>query len=371
MTRPSGTQRGEIFVDRRKVFFFNVGIILLGYVASLILNIFYYKSDYIFTYILTAIFYVVFTIKTWPLFFKTPHLKIFSNGLEIRGLGFREWKDISFRISEEIVFLSTCGFGKADKKIIKNSNPKKYEVDSKRNRLDIYFEFPYFTANISTKKFYNLIISQTLQNKPEAYKKIQKLVDEGDKKTWRTYIFGSEKLTYRNILWNIFILLMVAMIAFPFLNASFFPSASWKSLSNILSIAFSLPLFVFFVYKYRAGKLDLSRASKFKFFQLCLLLTYPAIFYLWFYLIFLSVGKAINLVYGHEVEKVVLVNKQKKADQNEFCLESMELGTGILKNICLQEKDYKNTPKTFNLTVIGKGSWFGLEASKYNIGNYK
>jgi hypothetical protein len=81
----------------------------------------------------------------------------------------------------------------------------------------------------------------------------------------------------------------------------------------------------------------------------------------------LGVGHAYTKYQGEETLLQITASKQKNPDSDEHCLESNELGTGLMKELCIKREHYNSLPDQFEMEVLGKKSWFGFVFEKYRI----
>lgn len=84
----------------------------------------------------------------------------------------------------------------------------------------------------------------------------------------------------------------------------------------------------------------------------------------------LGLGHAYTGTFGKENTFKIVVFKKDNPAHDEHCLESEELKTGFMKEICIQSDDYEKTPQQFDMVVQGRQTWFGFVLEKYAVQNF-
>jgi hypothetical protein len=91
--------RAELFVERRKLVFYNLGALVLAFAVWWALIQFSSQGSKLYDYramvVLVTIVYAVMSVKTWEYFRRSPRLKLYDDGAELDHLGFWGWEDIS------------------------------------------------------------------------------------------------------------------------------------------------------------------------------------------------------------------------------------------------------------------------------------
>lgn len=147
----------------------------------------------------------------------------------------------------------------------------------------------------------------------------------------------------------------------------FFPSEEWMDWATpmvwILTFSFSGIYF----WAYATGKIKLKEGQK-KISPFILFGVLPLfLFFIFLAAIPIGAGRAYTLLYGAPGEKTIYVSKSEHSNRNKKCLQSKQLGTGMLREFCIKEQHYKLINDGDKMVVYGKVSWFGIVIERYNI----
>ena len=177
--------RTELYADRRKLLIYNAVVFMISYAAWLGLA---FLNPVLYTpkagFLLTATFYVIYTNKTWPLLIKSPHLKVYDDGIRFDDLGFWKWDEIGGVFDgDKHAFRLKCK-GKNVPKKLRKTSVRSYTYDSNAEIVFIGYNFPTFVTNISPKEFYKALYRYAPKDKKTKSGPLARKI------TWRTLLWG-------------------------------------------------------------------------------------------------------------------------------------------------------------------------------------
>lgn len=344
----------ELYIDKKRLLFINFVFLVLSYLLAMFVDYFFNEIGTRYILITAPLIYAVLTYSTWPFFFKTPHLKITPNGLEVRGLGYRDWISIKTGIVGRTIWVAYDGIPSSPTFDPKKIYCKKYREDKKTNRVFVTFWFPYASTNMCLKEFFKHIDRQSIQET------LERFFARHRKLTWRTHILGSEKPTFAQVTFNLLLMVYVVFFGYGFYAHSFFPSEIWGFISRVICWSLTSILSIFMVRAYISGKANFSHISKRKGFRIIALMMMPVPVFMMLWIGCLGAGKLAGEVWGTQQERVISVNKRSNDGYSEACLESDDLDTNMFQTICVKRPLYKKLPRRSRLKAHGTVSWFGF-----------
>lgn len=367
---PENSVRSEIYVDKRKLILYNIGIFLASFLIVPVLLYAKFDGNVIALAYMSLIAYMAFSCRSWVFFKKSLHLKIYDNGLEIKGLGFWLWEDVScdfhFRPRSGLGFLLNSK-GRDFEKKPKNIASSFYFFDKETDDLKIKFQFPSdYITNMSWIVFYKELERRLSERKTAPENAKQKKILW----TWRTLVFGAEKITLRRFFWVSLSLIALSVALLGMILKSFFPLPPYKIYFELSLIILTLVTTLAFFCGVSRGKIKLNKNGDKKISGLVFVLL-PVLFYTGFLFFFLGAGHLYTDFYGVSSKIEILVSDKKirtsKGGSKRYCVESDDVGTGIFKEICVQKSDYDLITEGSVMTLYGKRSELGFVYEKYSL----
>jgi len=355
------TIRTELYADKRKLLIYNIVVLLLSYAAWLGFAFFNpVLYDPTGAFFLIAIFYMMYANRTWSLLKQSPHLKVYDDGIEFDNLGFWKWEGIGGVFDGDQQNFRLICKGRDVPKKSKKTSACSYIYDGDTDIVFVGYKFPMSVTNIPPKEFYKTLYRYAPQKQKTKSGSLAKKI------TWRTLFWGVENPSAKRVLVVILSFIFIGLCFYAMFTRGFFLSDNWKAIIKPLTWVATIAGTSAYYWAYSKGKLKLKSGQK-KMSPLVLVLVPFLIFLLLWTSVSIGIGRAYTELYGMETEKIITVNKKKHEDHDENCLESEDLGTGYMQELCIQRKHYKNISNGSSLKVYGKGSWFGFVFKKYRL----
>lgn len=183
--RPVGPIKAEICANRKDIFVFTIGYSLLFIASLLFINSF---APYLFhfTFIVGAAALMTYVGNRWSTFRGTPYIRLYSNGLEFKGLGFWKWEEIVYHTTLQSRERGRSALSKYSKNSLLQSliallaeldkleffldstrrdMPRswsisgcKYSHDKEKGLAQLSYRFPSGSSNIPMKEFLRRLI---------------------------------------------------------------------------------------------------------------------------------------------------------------------------------------------------------------------
>lgn len=362
-----GLRRATLFVDRRKLALYNIGVMALS-----ILTLWGYlhfitapANMQVIGFGAVAL-YLFMCFETFRYFLKPPRVDLFENGLEIAGVGYFEWAQLR---SISLVPDLTISFLYGNMEVPKSARKigaKKLSYDDTGSILTVEFSFPLFSRNISLKEF-----AATL-NKcgPFAEARQSKVTSAVPvaQSGWKTALFG-ESPTPLSVTLNMSVTIISLLAMYAFIFRNFFPGDEWLSASHIIAAGLSILASSAFLWAYFKKKLKPLIYQGGRGLKLFRLTCIPLLIWvmLWVSITFGFAGAYTRLL-GEESSVQILASKKDGGSTSKACIVTMDkMKTGFLREICLRKEHYNAQPKIFWMTMEGKKSWFGFSFDGYRM----
>lgn len=356
--KPEGLPKAELYPDKAKIFKI-IGAMFLG-VAGVYFFIILFSADpepaSVFTFMaacaaMTTAGYLIRLIH------RAPRLSVYHNGINIRGVGFWDWKETSGTVVQRIPVLYLSLNERDVPKKLKPFRRNTYRYDDENKCLILGLEFPLFCMNMPALDFYKIIL-----NYVSAEQKVYRTLGLNEKPiTWRTYFFGKEEVTTALVIGNFLILLAAALWFYVFLTQRFFPANMWSYSVWIIT----LPGTALYFWNYYKGRIKLRTPSQSRIFRLCLLIFLAALFFMTSWVAgTLGIGQVYTEAFG--ATKTITVTAQKNGSRGgDTCLKLQSYQTSYFPGFCLPSRLLIFQPERFELSLQVKQSWFGIVIYSY------
>jgi hypothetical protein len=353
-----GKLRAELYADKNKFLIGSLISVLFAIISVICAQIFF-EDEVIKNAASVSVSVVVFFLileRAKYIIFKSPHLKLYDQHLEIRDLGVWTLDEIGGHAGEDkIIFTLKCEGRNMPLKVSKKI-AYFYKYYPEKNIVLAGFEFPWRLSNISTHEFHKNVYRYA----PGDHKKPEHLHRKSlERKTWKTWLLGGENPSRKDWIKNI--LIYIAIILFGYImfgKHNFFPSSQWKSISSVITYILIILGSALYYYAYWKGKIKLAENTG-RISRWASLLFIPISIWMASYVtIELAIAKIHTEYFGQPATKIIMVIKDNDVDK--YCFDSEELGTGFLKELCVNKTFYISLPRQKSLLLSGKESSTGF-----------
>ncbi|MBL8637150.1 MAG: hypothetical protein JNN09_01465 [Alphaproteobacteria bacterium] len=407
--RPVGPIKAEICANRKDIFVFTIGYFLLFIAILLFLNSF---APYLFhfTFIVGAAALMTYVGNRWSTFRGTPYIRLYSNGLEFKGLGFWKWEEIVYHTTLQSKERERSTFSKNpllrsymslfadfDKlefflDSIRGDMPRSWSIsgcryfhDKEKRVAQLSYRFPSGSSNIPMKEFLKKVDYQEelarnapLSSSPidENDPRLIKVIDfEGPSNKEAVEEFVRKKP--RLIVWLLrgfcgfmVLLWLASSVAFLF-SPNFFRSTEWASLVKPLSFVLSFLMVGIMVWMGALGKKG-SRVAG--------LILYGVLFGLMFWMAFgLGLGYAYTKFMGEKETLIVKVEKKAPHIETSYyyrgghterlahTIKIKPFDENMAVDVEVDPTSHAQMPQgKFLIEAYGYKSWFGRTYTTYS-----
>lgn len=363
--------RAELFIERRKLVLYWLGSLALGFLiwwAFLQLNPRAPDAnDFRDGAVIVGLIFCFITMNTWGFYKKSPHLKLYDDGVELGHLGFWRWDEIASIApsGKGPLFLLNVAGRDVPKKWAK-TNAYSYEYNAEKDQASVFFKFSSFLTNMPQDEFYKVLFRYIQTSlKKSGINKTDTVVASKKSKSFNERFWGVEKPTIRRKTVIILLLAFTGLAVYGIvLTRGFFPSADYMKIVLPVFLVLSAIASAAFYWANKNGKIKTKHGTKMSNSNVVLVFLLTHLF-LWIALVD-GAGNAYTQSYGKPSWKIAEIKEMKEYGKEKGCAKLEDLGDAFSK-VCIQPEHINQAKPGAKITIYGKESWFGFYVEKYVI----
>ena len=355
----------ELYVDKRKVLWFNFALFMLASGIALGHAYLFYIHDQLFIFIITLVFWVPFAKNSWQYFYKKSHIKLYASGVEIVGAGYWDWADIDPAASRNSMGVSVKRLSSPPQKKNFGGGIDVFSYNADLKSLFVIYQYPFRCTNMPLDAFQREI--EIL----EPAERTSRNHEAGGSvpKSWREEFFGSKVSNFSAFLILVCTFSYLGFSFYGLVNEAHFPAHIWQDSLRCFCLFAVAIIFTFILKNVRAGHDFMPHAYKFyKYFML--VICAPLFCYMMVWVPLSGVGKAVTEITGRDVERIVAAYDREPVSRRQFCFKGGALFlSSAYEVICVDKMYEEKLPRSGELIIMGKESWFGFQYSGYRVSN--